>query len=89
MKLGLGNAVTLAVTVAMSACALAPPPKSADYRAEALPALQVPGAWTGGEVSGAVATSWLASFGDARLEALVTEAIAHNPDLRVAAARVQ
>ncbi|MCE3284835.1 MAG: hypothetical protein K0R70_1091 [Steroidobacteraceae bacterium] len=89
MTRGCGSALTLAAMVAMSACALAPPPKSADYRAEALPGLQVPGAWTGGEVSGAVATSWLASFGDERLEALVNEAIAHNPDLRVAAARVQ
>ncbi|HEX6571069.1 MAG TPA: TolC family protein [Steroidobacteraceae bacterium] len=89
MTRSLRNGWMLACVTVASACALAPPPKTADYRGDALPALQVPGAWTGGEVSGAVATSWLASFGDARLEGLVKEALAHNPDLRVAAARVQ
>jgi multidrug efflux system outer membrane protein len=79
----------LALLVAGAGCAVAPAPRPADYRAEALPALQVPGGWRAGEVSGEVAESWLASFGDARLEALVAEALANNPDLRVAAARVQ
>ena len=36
-----------------------------------------------------MAGAWLATFGDPRLEALVAEALANNPDLRVAAARVQ
>ncbi len=35
-----------------------------------------------------MAGGWLATFGDARLDVLVTEAMAHNPDLLVAAARV-
>ena len=39
--------------------------------------------------TGPVAFSWLAQFGDARLHELVTEAMQHNPDLQVAAARVQ
>jgi multidrug efflux system outer membrane protein len=83
------SALPLAIIVALSGCALAPPPKPADYRAEALPALQVPGEWTGGETTRPVAEQWLKSFGDPRLEALVAEALAHNPDLRVAATRVQ
>lgn len=37
---------------------------------------------------GTVADGWLATFGDARLNALVTEAMAHNRDLAAAAARV-
>ena len=81
--------VSLAVLAAVAGCRLVPPPEPDDYRAEALPALQTPGQWTAGETSGAVTAGWPASFGDAQLASLVTEAIAHNPDLRVAAARVQ
>src|SRR3954462_14762445 len=83
------NILALAVLVVLAGCKLAPPPKSADYRGEALPAMQVAPHWTAGETSGPVAAGWLKSFGDAQLEALVAEAVAHNPDLRVAAARVQ
>ena len=32
---------------------------------------------------------WLRTFNDPQLDALVQEAIAHNPDLRVAGARVE
>ena len=41
------------------------------------------GAWkAAGAAAGAVAGCWLATFGDPRLDALVTEAIAHNLDLQ-------
>jgi NodT family efflux transporter outer membrane factor (OMF) lipoprotein len=74
----------------LSACALPEPPKPGDYRAEALPGVQLPGQWTAeGAGPGAVASPWLASFADQRLDALVAEAMTNNPDLRVAAARVQ
>ena len=36
-----------------------------------------------------MAGNWLAAFADPRLDALVNEAMAHNPDLQVAAARVE
>ena len=81
--------LAVAVLLASSGCALEPPPKPADYQKDALPALQLPGQWTAGETGGAVAAGWLATFDDARLQALVAEAVAHNPDLRVAAARVE
>ncbi len=45
--------------------------------------------WKAGAVTGPVADNWLASFDDAQLNALVTEALANNPDLRVTAARVE
>jgi multidrug efflux system outer membrane protein len=82
--------LTLVLLAALSACALPEPPKPEDYRAEALPGVQVPAQWTAaGEGTGAVASAWLATFADPTLDALVAEAIAHNPDLRVAVARVQ
>jgi NodT family efflux transporter outer membrane factor (OMF) lipoprotein len=50
----------------------------------------VPGQWTAqGEAAAPVAGAWLSTFADPRLQALVAEAMLHNPDLRVAATRVQ
>ena len=81
--------LALAVVAALAGCALAPPPQPEEFRSQALPAVQVPGQWTGGEaVAGPVTGTWLATFADPRLEALVAEALAHNPDLQVASARV-
>ena len=76
--------------VLLAGCALEPTPTSDDLRHEVLPDTGVPPQWTGGPTTaGDVAGDWLASFEDPQLEALVTEAIAHNADLRVAAARVE
>jgi multidrug efflux system outer membrane protein len=83
------STLAVATLAILAGCSLAPPPKPADYRAEALPAVATPGQWTAGETGGAVAAGWLATFGDAQLQSLVAEAIAHNPDLRVAAASVR
>lgn len=81
----------LAVVASLPAgCALKPPPERDGLRAQALPGIRVPDAWRSGVVpAGAVADDWLASFADPRLKALVEEALVHNPDLMVAAARVE
>jgi NodT family efflux transporter outer membrane factor (OMF) lipoprotein len=82
--------LALSVTVTLTACTLAPRPKPEDIRAQAMPSIQVPGEWTSeGAGQAPVAASWLASFGDPKLDALVAEAMAHNPDLQVTAARVE
>jgi len=82
--------LALVVLATLCACALEAPPKPEDYRAEALPGVAVPDQWTAqGAAAGAVAGTWLATFADPRLEALVAEAMANNLDLRVAAARVR
>jgi len=84
------TSLSLLVLATLSACALQPAPKPADYSAEALAGVKLPGQWTAeGEAAGPVAGSWLATFGEPRLDALVTEAMANNLDLKVAAARVQ
>ena len=82
--------LALVVIATLSACALQPAPKPEDYRAEALGGVQPPAQWAAaGAAAEPVAGSWLATFGDPRLDALVTEAMANNLDLKVAAARVQ
>ncbi|HEY6966337.1 MAG TPA: TolC family protein [Burkholderiales bacterium] len=79
----------LLLIAAIAGCALKPPPDSADTRRDALPHLSVPDQWTAkGVANGAVTAGWLGAFNDAQLDALVREAIAYNPDLRVAAGRV-
>jgi NodT family efflux transporter outer membrane factor (OMF) lipoprotein len=74
----------------VAGCALEPVPSSEELRGEVLPDGAVPGQWTAGRPApGEVEEQWLATFQDPRLEALVAEAIAHNADLRLAAARVE
>lgn len=73
-------------------CALAPPPGGDEIRAQALPNLAPPAAWTAGKrnaAPGAVRDDWIATFGDAQLDALVREALLYNADLALAAARVE
>lgn len=83
-------AVQAAVALAAAGCALAPPPDAAQIRSQALPNTQPPPQWTGGPVLAApVARGWLPAFGDPQLERLVAEAVAYNPDLQAAAARVE
>ncbi len=81
----------LALAVTLTAgCALKSPPERAAVRSAALPGLQAPDAWqSGGAAADAVEDAWLAAFADPRLDALVAEALAHNPDLLAAAARVE
>jgi NodT family efflux transporter outer membrane factor (OMF) lipoprotein len=78
----------LVAAVAVAGCALKDPPASEDLRRDALPHTVVPGAWKGGGAPAPVADRWLASFDDPVLSALVAEALAYNPDLKVAATRV-
>ena len=50
----------------------------------------VPGSWSASrEARAGVDTDWVARMGSPRLTALVREAVAHNPDLKIAAARVE
>ena len=74
----------------MAGCALKAPPDTAAIKEQALPALQAPAQWAVAAPGvGAVVEGWLLAFNDDQLTAAVTEAIAHNADLRVGAARVE
>ena len=78
------------VATTMAGCVLKSAPDAAAVKEQALAALQTPAEWAaGGAGTGAIVNGWLASFADAGLTAAVTEAIAHNADLRVAATRVE
>src|SRR4249920_3838520 len=89
---GLRAILALAVSV-FAGCALKAPPERDELAKEALPNFQVPAAWTAQSgtagVPGAIGDRWLASFRDPQLDAIVQEALVNNPDLRVAAARVE
>ena len=75
---------------ALGACALKSPPERKDLAREALPNFQVPPAWTAQPgAGGAIQGGWLAGFDDPQLDNLVREVLASNPDLQVAAARVE
>ena len=80
----------MAAGALVGGCALRDPPASEDVRAQALPGVVTPNAWRApGAASDPLDAHWLATFNDAALNALVDEALAHNPDLRASAARVQ
>jgi outer membrane protein, multidrug efflux system len=79
----------IAGSLAMSGCALKDPPTYEEAHQEALPGVAVPDAWQGSSTTGgAVLEPWLSTFADPRLDQLVGEAFAYNPDLKLAAARV-
>jgi outer membrane protein, multidrug efflux system len=88
-----GRSLAAALAAGMllvSACVLKKPPDATAIKEEALPTLKVPEKWTAfGAGSGVVADNWLVTFRDEQLNAAVAEAIAHNADLRVGAARVE
>jgi len=70
-------------------CALAPPPGQDEIVPKAVPNLAVPAQWSVEGTTVPVGGAWLDAFDDARLQALVQEAMDFNPDLRVAATRVE
>ena len=76
-------------------CAVKPPPASEAVRKDALQGTEVRATWaatneaTADANAGRIDDYWLATFNDAQLTALVSEAIAKNPDLRATAARVE
>jgi multidrug efflux system outer membrane protein len=76
--------------VMLAGCALKAPPERVDLQKQALPNLTIPERWAEpAGIAGAVGRGWLAAFNDPSLDALVKEALANNPDLQVAAARVE
>lgn len=82
--------VPVVATMAVAGCALKEPPARDAITADALANLRAPLAWTASPVMpDPVEDNWLTGFADPVLDDLVGEALAYNPDLRIAAARVE
>ena len=80
----------LAVMVAaLAGCALKAPPARDEVVKQALPNFKVPEKYVQPSEAAAIQHGWLAGFNDPQLDALVREALANNPDLQIAAARVE
>jgi NodT family efflux transporter outer membrane factor (OMF) lipoprotein len=89
-RLAVRLAIGLAAVAAPASCVLKKPPEAAEIKTQAMPSLAVPAQWTAaGAGAGAVTKNWLAEFKDEQLTALVVEAIAHNPNLQIGAARME
>ena len=86
-------ALALAMLAPLTGCGFLirkKPPDAATIKAEAMPTVEVPANWKAPVAgAGVVSVNWLADFRDDGLTTAVAEAIAHNADLRVAAARVE
>jgi multidrug efflux system outer membrane protein len=81
--------VALFVAALLAGCATKSPPTTAEIQKQALPQVKLPSAWEAGGGAGAIADNWLATFDDAQLNYLVSEAMTNNPDLCVSATRVE
>jgi multidrug efflux system outer membrane protein len=83
-------ALPAAIAFAMAGCALAPPPNGEELQKDSAPNRPIAATWTAqGGTAGPAADKWLATFNDPQLEALAAEALAYNPDLQIAAARIE
>jgi len=80
--------LALAAALALTGCALKAPPGAKQLAETELAHAATPAAFKAGGQAAPVQTGWLASFQDPRLPPLAEEALKHNADLRVAAARV-
>jgi NodT family efflux transporter outer membrane factor (OMF) lipoprotein len=76
--------------LAFAGCATKQPPTRAQIQQQTgtLTNLDLSG-WRAGADGGMAQDNWLATFGDAQLNALVREALTNNTDLRVSAVRVE
>ncbi len=79
----------IALSLAIGGCALKDAPSREEVRQQGLPGVCVPDGWQGNAAPGVVLEPWLGAFGDPRLDELVGDALQYNPDLHVAAARVE
>jgi len=76
----------------LAGCATKAPPTRAEIHQQSgtLTNLTLTNAWKAAPVStNKIRDNWLATFGDAQLDALIVEAMTNNPDLRVAATKVE
>jgi multidrug efflux system outer membrane protein len=71
----------LALVLSLSGCVSLPPMKQLQA--------DLPAAWPAGQDQAGVAADWWRAYNDPALDALMAEALAHNRDLALAAARIE
>ena len=74
---------------ALAACANLTAPSHDEVYDKAMQGVAVPAAWSAAAEANAFRPEWIGFEQDAELRALIDEAIAHNPDLRAAGARLE
>lgn len=92
MRFTIHLAVGLLGVGMLAGCATKSPPTTAEIRQQSgtLTNLTLTQPWKAAPVAtNAIRDNWLATFGDAQLDALVAEAMTNNPDLRVTATKVE
>jgi len=84
-----GRPLVAVSSVLVAGCHLVPSPTSQELEQQELARAAIPAAWSVPEArTSSVEDGWLATFQDAQLDQLVSEALLYNADLRAAAARV-
>ncbi|RNF83312.1 efflux transporter outer membrane subunit [Montanilutibacter psychrotolerans] len=81
--------LTSCLLTSLVGCAVLPEPTGAQVQAQALGRTVIPPNWSATASAAQVDEGWLASFNDPVLTQLVHEALANNPDLHMAAARLE
>ncbi|MBE2215361.1 MAG: efflux transporter outer membrane subunit [Opitutaceae bacterium] len=91
MRIHIPTLSACAGAILLAGCATKSPPSAQELRDQTgtLSTIVPADGWKGGATAGPVADNWLATFADPQLDALVAEALANNPDLKVAATRVE
>jgi len=82
-------AAAIAAFLIAPACALKTPPDAAALKAESMANVAVPETWRAGGGPGPITAQWAAGFRDEQLIAAIRQAVGNNPDMRVAAERVE
>src|SRR5262245_1154539 len=84
------GATCAALAALLVGCVAGQAPKPEEIRKQGLGSASVDHPWKAGQAgAGEVQDNWLATFGDSTLDSLVHEALAANPDIRVAGARMR
>lgn len=84
----IANFGCVALSVVIAGC-VDNPPAPDELRKQSLPNIDLNRPWKVPVAAEAIQDDWLKTFDDPQLNALILEAIANNPDFRVAAARVE
>lgn len=88
-RLATKTALGACLLVVATGCAVLPEPTADEVQQQALGYTTIPPNWSAQASAARVDEGWLASFNDPALTRMVHEALAHNPDLLMAAARVE